>query len=343
MKTNIVNLKQLIVLATLTLVTICGAMTSAYAGAKDGGGGGAFACPSGYAYLLDLVEGTVPYFVTDKGLNIVRSTTPVEAQITNALAKLYVFGKKFGDLVTDSYRVAKLYKMQVPANMSISPPQDAFNDMVLKGCTLVGVAKYNDSIYKLWMDDTVIKTMPPTDQAALWIHESVYKVLRAQLGMTNSTLARKVTAAIFSDEPSANYRSLVSSNAKFTDTSKHVPAGTLEINETISPNFTIRASCWSSSYKEAFINPWNHSEWIDMTSNMKFSTIVLAQNNGVDTTKTSWLGWEVSTLKLHTKYAHECDRPPVFDLIDVWGDVVGTLGVSKDSYSESFLSIRLKR
>jgi hypothetical protein len=197
------NKKESNMLLTL-LLTIFTINTNAYAGAEAGGGGGAIECPNSGTYLLDFEEASIPGVVTPEGIKIVSTNEPYEFQVQkalNRLSELSDFGRMLSKRVSRKYREAISIKRNVPEDYSLPFPHDAKNDLMRTGCKGVGVARWLDADpAKLWMDDKVVNAMSQTHIAGLWIHESVYKVLRMNLGHTDSVAARALTAAMFSND-----------------------------------------------------------------------------------------------------------------------------------------------
>ena len=64
----------------------------------------------------------------------------------------------------------------------------------------MGFVVFNDKTGSLTWDKTNIDRLPKTDQAALWVHEGVYKYLRESKGDTDSRRARLIVAHLFSTE-----------------------------------------------------------------------------------------------------------------------------------------------
>ncbi|MBF0298361.1 MAG: hypothetical protein HQK51_06555 [Oligoflexia bacterium] len=93
-------------------------------------------------------------------------------------------------------------------NLDILPPTDTKNGFIKKGCKVEGVALFQSSpshFGTLYIDmptyhsvNTLYATrnLPqrPFNQRALIFHEAIYKMLRDDTGVTNSVVARQITA-----------------------------------------------------------------------------------------------------------------------------------------------------
>lgn len=194
----------------------CGALllisAIAPAGEKGGNGGGAFICPdSTQSLVLDLFEAGVPRLVTKDGLTIPSSDAPVEDQIQNAFKRLGTDTWVYSE-VSGLYALIKQVVQQVPVPRgSIAWPADAVNPLIKPGCTPTGVILYRDSVSGalgievggdyMYVDRESLSALPNQQQAALWVHETVYKYLRAKIGAEDSTLARRIVARLFSNIP----------------------------------------------------------------------------------------------------------------------------------------------
>jgi hypothetical protein len=176
--------------------------TSVYAG-DSAHGGGAIVCKDTNgkiesAELLDFWEASVL-----KGLKIIKNENPVKQQVASALEKLNRWKPSLGQDVQKIYDDLLLIRQDVPVGVAITPPSDADLTLIKEGCELEGVAKhfrkYPDPAI-LYMNPRLISHLPKTDQAALWLHEAIYKSFRQKYSAKDSTEARRFTSLLFSDK-----------------------------------------------------------------------------------------------------------------------------------------------
>ena len=184
---------KLIILVALLAISI-----SSHA-SRESHGGGAIVCQDG-VFLYDLYEATLPEEHSWGGLNIVRTEETEEAQINKALERLGAWtSPSLRQLVEAAYIKARKIVRRPPPGSMIDRPRDVENEFMRIGCELKGVASYNDGKNRLSIDPDLYKRMPPTDRAALWIHESIYKIWRDHMGAEDSTFIRKMVGHLFSD------------------------------------------------------------------------------------------------------------------------------------------------
>jgi hypothetical protein len=168
----------------------------AKAGAGGHGGGGLF-CPNVKDNeLLDLWEAEAL-----NNFKIQRSQEPVETQVQNALKKLSNYDPDVAKEVGRLYGLAQTQRKNIKPGISIMPPPDARNGFIKTGCSLEGVASYHDSEETLYIDPLRLAALPLTDQAALWVHEAVYKFLRQNQFVADSISTRDLVGRLFSDRP----------------------------------------------------------------------------------------------------------------------------------------------
>ena len=73
---------------------------------------------------------------------------------------------------------------------------DSYAAIIPDGCELA-YAGYYESDGTLRIAQTIVEKMPETDQAALYLHEALYKVARVIGGETNSLHTRELNAYLF--------------------------------------------------------------------------------------------------------------------------------------------------
>lgn len=170
-------------------------------GNEGSGGGGGYVCNDpNHSELLDLLEAGRTLDLDAPELTIPRLKTSVDQQITHALRKLQPL-RRTSVAIGDAYKkVQSASRNLVRRSGELAPPIDANSSLQKPGCTAMGFIVFNDKTGSLTWDKTNIDRLPKTDQAALWVHEGVYKYLRESKGDTDSRRARLIVAHLFSTE-----------------------------------------------------------------------------------------------------------------------------------------------
>lgn len=214
----------------------------AFAGTETHGGGG-FSCQQG-TFLVDLYEATIPGEYSKDGLKVIRSNEEMIVQLEKALDKLeLVFSKALRSEAEKRYKVIGSILKNVPQGSALIAPDDVDGEFMPSGCKLVGVASYNDAKERLLLDGSQYAKMPNTDQAALWLHESLYKFLRDTMGVQDSRLTRKVVGYLFSTATVVEVQKAFPSNLNlFTESLSKKSKLIAEVNSQISPVFFVRVN-----------------------------------------------------------------------------------------------------
>jgi hypothetical protein len=167
---------------------------------QNGNGGGGFICPDPkQSEFLDLYEARRP---TDHrpALHIPSSEAPVEDQIQAAFAKLKVNPLLY-EAVLDTYNSVKTAKIKpLPEGVQLAWPSDALNVYIKAGCQAVGIMIFYDDDLAMDQDSKSLQSLPHTDQAAAWVHETIYRFLRLTRYDVNSIRTRAIVGYLFSDE-----------------------------------------------------------------------------------------------------------------------------------------------
>ena len=171
-------------------------------GQETGNGGGGFFCPSDSSvHLLDFWEGE-----NLKNLKIKRNGNSIKEQLEEAIAELRLKGNGSlaGSVESEINRILRLIaqkKVYLPAGVAIAPPEDARHSYIKEGCILKGFAIYNDTYNTLEIDKSYFSNLTKTQKAGLIFHEAVYKVLRDKFKVSDSIVARNITACSFAKTP----------------------------------------------------------------------------------------------------------------------------------------------
>ncbi len=165
----------------------------AQADSKGGGGGATVVCKNSdgtikTVKLLDL------YQIEMNSRTVPRSQLNWKKQLNSILLK-----KKDQFVANDIFEVLEKVKVKMlPLNITLRQPYDLGNDSVLieDGCTIEWVAFYKDGDDSLQIVAKYFNLMGPTDKAALFLHEAIYKMFRKRED-TNSSRTREVVGEIF--------------------------------------------------------------------------------------------------------------------------------------------------
>ncbi len=184
------------------LVCLLSISAAAGGGHEHGNGGGAIVCRDRQgqirsAQLLDLWEARVTQRpLTDKQMNM-------DDFIQLGLRRLSRNNPLFGAHIRIAYEQNKALVQNIPPGTSLVSPDDTLHWLMEDGCKLEGAAQYNTSETDgdvLYIDPAIYNRLPVMDQAALWVHEAVYKVLRQNDLDENSRRARNYVALAFSKD-----------------------------------------------------------------------------------------------------------------------------------------------
>lgn len=181
-------------IAVIALVCLTGA--TAFAG-KEGHGGNAVVCRDSVgriksAELLDLFEGRVIY-----RLKFQSSPLPIQLQLHGILNRLWAANKDMAAYMEPLFREIDANKTVLQDGVQLTPVDDAFPTVIPTDCKIEQLANYvNDQ--QILVDGEIWKMLDLTNQAALIVHESLYKFLRS-FGETDSRRTRRIVAYLFSN------------------------------------------------------------------------------------------------------------------------------------------------
>ena len=206
MKTNLIARHALALTVTLTTV---GFFSAAFAGTKDGGGGGALVCRNQngkitQVELLDLWESRE----LRKHQIKYDDVTSVEEQVQNAIKKIATLDDTLAELTAESWKhIQDNNTEDIGPNIALTPPTDAYNQYFKPGCPLEGMMYYDGSTDKLKIKfETFNLQKRKTEIAASYIHEAFYRAVRMTEDLDfrgpsgNSIYTRLVVGCIFSPE-----------------------------------------------------------------------------------------------------------------------------------------------
>ncbi len=201
---------------TLLILAVALISASARAAGVESHGGGGFICDDpARNEVLDLWEGRIEGLAFDEsplmGLEPPRRT--VIRHLDYALARLRETNPILADRVDNARNFImnpmSMTVVNLPREAEIAPPADARHRLIKSGCVLKGIAQYVEGLPpgdRLFIDPVHMSALTPLNQAALWLHEAIYKVLRASPrhggeGAKDSRRTRELVALLLSNGP----------------------------------------------------------------------------------------------------------------------------------------------
>lgn len=173
----------------------------AAAGNEHGNGGGAMVCRDQNnkivsAELLDLFESR------SIGLTFPEIAKSPEIYIQSGLHRISMNNPFLGARVRKALKDNQKIVIEVPEGIAVAPPVDAHPWLYKEGCALEGVAQYRKlpDGERIFLNTRILKTMSNLDQAALWLHEAIYRVLRETDGDQDSIRTRHYVSLALRNE-----------------------------------------------------------------------------------------------------------------------------------------------
>lgn len=172
-----------------------------HAGTAVSGGGPGIVCssatnPIASVQTLDLYEGCHRFKMCP-----LPSNEPFAIQVLKAAEKLKKFDPAIFADVNDGIAYIFANQIILPPGVGMQVGLDIGTDyapLVPIGCHLEAIGYFEKS-GQLMISSTLMEAMPPTEQAAFFMHEVLYKLTREVHRATNSQEVRKLVAALFSD------------------------------------------------------------------------------------------------------------------------------------------------
>lgn len=179
-------------------------ITQTLAGVGSSGGGPSIVCRNPVnkniesAELLDLFESKIRF-----GYSIVYGEDK-DIRINEAINRIK--NNKFTkNLIKESLNKILTATKFLPAGVSLQIGNDLGSEygvLIKEGCSLEYAGFYEtDGSLKIVL--SIYDAFTPTDKAAFFVHETVYKLARETSGVNNSASSRKLTAALFAKNVSA--------------------------------------------------------------------------------------------------------------------------------------------
>ncbi len=179
-------MKKIVLLLTLLL------SVASFAGDK-GNGGGVHLCPNKIS-MYDVFEAESRY-----GLDIYRGGVTTQDYINRAMAKVYNRAPFFHHVLQQNLAYLKSH-LVIKDNIILTPVQDANILFVEEGCEYKQLANWDDLSGNILVQGKLFKKLSPLDEAAFYMHEAVYKMMRDAYGEVNSDLSRKMVGGMISDD-----------------------------------------------------------------------------------------------------------------------------------------------
>jgi hypothetical protein len=179
------------------LLTISSLNCYSAVGGESSGGGGGFYCPhNDTAEVLDIWEGREVF-----GYTIPNSNEDIDVQINKAAINLNRLAPHISEEVRQLALTLKNEARALPAGVKLAFPHDALPNFEKPDCQLKGLMFF-DGDQDIVLYDPLLKSklVSKTDEAALWMHEALYKVLRDKFGEATSVATRKAVACAFSSK-----------------------------------------------------------------------------------------------------------------------------------------------
>jgi hypothetical protein len=192
---------------------------SAYAaGSNSNGGAAAYICRNSSEQILstqfvDLWESANSSFpwpiLGEKKLTIeINRQDPMSTQMAEAKDRLKELDPFFGSAIAREVLVLQAATRYLNEGEQIALPRDIDTNLYPNGCPPEGLMRFHGASQKFEIDGKLFRTLAsPTDVAASYLHEAIYKIYRGEREENaypmNSRLARRFTACIFSKECSS--------------------------------------------------------------------------------------------------------------------------------------------
>lgn len=199
MKKPIVRFISKSAVGALTALIAASASPS-QAGERVGNGGVGVVCrdPRGNilsAEMLDVFEGKNQFGLKYEGSPSLDVDTMVNlAQLTMTANQKFLL-----DFQSELPKVRSKITF-LARGVGLEPTNDAFPVINKKGCEFEQVANYTGD-GNIYVDKEIFDRFDKVNQAALYVHETVYAVARTNVGETDSIRSRKVTAHVLAKTP----------------------------------------------------------------------------------------------------------------------------------------------
>ena len=164
----------------------------AHAGRDTGNGGVGIVCrnPRGNILsveMLDIYEGRI-----QNSLTYAAEPTDTDVRIGMTEPKMISNPSFLREFQNELARVRAGW-IFLPRGTGLEPTNDAFPVINRRGCAFEQVANYTDE-GQIYVDRELFSQMDSLNQAALYLHEAIYKLARNQVQETTSIRTRRIVA-----------------------------------------------------------------------------------------------------------------------------------------------------
>lgn len=164
---------------------------------KDvGNGGGVHVCGDGRIEVYDIYEGFTRY-----NLRATVNRTTVDEYLEKAVKKIRLnypgVGFRVGKYVN---YLRKEGHLLLRNGLNMRPIEDANILVTDVGCDYQQIANWDDRSENVLVKNELYRRLDTLNQAALYLHEAVYKVARTYYSDRNSDTSRRIVAEALSDE-----------------------------------------------------------------------------------------------------------------------------------------------
>lgn len=170
-------------------------------GAGGGNGGGVHLCSNGKVQMYDVYEGFTRY-----NLSVTKDQTTVDGYINKALAKIH------GQFPGVGARIAAQVKylrqeghLLLRSNLNMRLIDDANILVTDEGCRYAQLANWDDKSNNVLVKKEIFDRLDTANQAALYLHEAIYKVARDFYSARNSDDVRKTVAEAMDNSAEFSY------------------------------------------------------------------------------------------------------------------------------------------
>ena len=184
----------------------------AFAGASSSGGGPSIVCTSPQGVVTKAEDYDLFEAKTLFGIGINYDDASVETQLNRAASKLTEASYFVGADFRDNLNFVQTHQHYLPDGIRMSSVvSDLGTDnppVAPAGCSIEYVGYYNGA-GSLMITKEVFAKLSPTDQAAFYAHEALYRMARNFSKATNSQLVRKLNTLLWSNAPVSAFSALV--------------------------------------------------------------------------------------------------------------------------------------
>lgn len=183
-----------LLLASLVLSSLT--FGTAFAGNEKGNGGGVHVCNNGTVEMYDLYEGYTRYNFTPD----VDNSLTIEGYLNRASKKVDKIHPGIGlKLKKEISYLLKEQHLLVRSNLNLKLIEDANILVVGNGCSYKQLANWDDRSGNVIVNANYYNRLDTINQAALYLHEALYKLDREYFSAYTSDDIRPIVANLLSD------------------------------------------------------------------------------------------------------------------------------------------------